>query len=263
MAFITGAASGLGLALAGQYLAAGWQVAAIDCDGAALMRLKDRELAGALTLVCDVTSESALIGARDAVMATWGRIDLLVNNAGVALAGALEACSEADWQWVVEINLLGVVRGCRLFLPLLRAQRSGHIINIASVAALIHPPGMSAYCATKAAVLALSEVLEAELQGSGVGVSVVCPAFFRTGLANTSRTTTPALRRAIEQRVGQAHMDAATVATRIRAGVAAGRFMITTHPLETWLWRLKRVLPHPWYFGLMMWVLRRQFRGVT
>ncbi|MDE3010929.1 MAG: SDR family NAD(P)-dependent oxidoreductase [Pseudomonadota bacterium] len=255
-AFITGAASGLGRELARQYLAAGWRVAVFDCDHAGLAAAWPDADARVLVLPGDVRSEHDLAGARDRVLTEWGRIDLLVNNAGVALAGALEACSADDWEWIVQINLLGVVRGCRLFLPAMRAQRAGHVVNVASMAGLLYPPGMAAYCATKAGVIALSEVLQAELDGSGIGVSVVCPAFFRTGLARTSRTATPELRRVIEHLVGDSTVPAARIAAAIRAGVSHRRFLITTHRRESLVWLCKRLLPQTWFFRLMMRALR-------
>ncbi len=250
--FITGGASGLGFALASQYLQAGWQVAVGDRDAVALVRALDGELAGAFGMVCDVTLDADLERARDAVLARWGSIDLIYNNAGVALAGSLEDGLPGDWQWIIDTNLMGVVRGCRIFAPVLRAQGRGRLVNIASMAGMIHPPGMSAYCATKAAVVALSEVLEIELAGSGVGVSVVCPGFFRTALARHGRASSPVLRQVAERLVGGAAVSADAVATKIRAGVARGHFFILTHRLERGLWWLKRLLPHTWFVRLMI-----------
>src|SRR3546814_13789456 len=114
----------------------------------------------------------------------FGGVDLLFNNAGVAQSGPIDETTMDDWQWIVDINLLGVVRGCRVFTPLMKTQGSGVIVNIASMAGLIHPPQMAAYNTTKAAVVALSETLKAELhrydidrksgvEGKGVSVRVV------------------------------------------------------------------------------------------
>jgi NAD(P)-dependent dehydrogenase (short-subunit alcohol dehydrogenase family) len=256
--FITGGASGLGLALARQFAADGWAVAIGDRDSAALSRVLREDLPAALGMICDVTQEDDLLAARDLLLRRWARIDVVINNAGVAVAGPIEDCSAADWSWIVDTNLLGVARGCRVFTPVLRGQGSGHIVNIASMAALLHPPGMAAYCATKAAVVALSEVMEAELAGSGVAVSVVCPAFFRTGLACTSRASSTALQAAIEQLVAGAAIGADEIATRVRAGLADRRFLILTHPFEQRIWWLKRWLPHPWFHRLMMRAMARE-----
>src|SRR3546814_5641416 len=129
---------------------------------------------------CDVRSEADLITAREQMVKQFGCVDLLFNNAGVAQSGPIDETTMDDWQWIVAINLLGVVRGCRVFTPLMKTQGSGVIVNIASMAGLIHPPQMAAYNTTKAAVVALSETLKAELHRYGIQVSVVCQAFFRT-----------------------------------------------------------------------------------
>ena len=100
----------------------------------------------------------------------WGGLDLLVNNAGVAGGGRIERCSIEDWQWIFDVNLFGVVRGTRAFVPMLKAQGSGRIVNTASLAGLVHPPGMGSYNAVKAAVVAFSETAAHELAPYGVGV---------------------------------------------------------------------------------------------
>lgn len=250
--FITGGASGLGLALARQYLAAGAKVAIGDCDASALARVMRSDLVGALAFQCDVRVEADLLAAAEALLAAWGRIDLVFNNAGVAVAGSIEDTPLGDWQWIVDINLMGVVRGCRVFVPLMRRQGHGRIINISSMAGLLSPPAMSAYCATKAAVVALSEVMQVELHGSGVGVCVVCPAFFRTGLALHSRAVTSDLRATVEQLVSDSPVSADEIAQRVRSGVARRQFLILTHRAEGLIWVLKRVLPQAWFSRLMI-----------
>jgi NAD(P)-dependent dehydrogenase (short-subunit alcohol dehydrogenase family) len=121
------------------------------------------------------------------------RLDVLVNNAGVAGGGRLDVATVDEWRWITEINLFGVVRGCRTFTPLFKRQGSGYIVNTASAAGLIHPPTMSSYNAVKAAVVALSETLQYELAPYGVSTSVVCPSFFRTNLASSLRGADPAV----------------------------------------------------------------------
>ena len=108
-----------------------------------------------------------------------------MNNAGIATGGRIDVESLDEWDRVVDINLMGVVRGCRAFTPLFKRQRSGHIVNTASAAGLVHPPMMSSYNTVKAGVVALSETLSHELHPYGVTVSVVCPSFFRTNLADS------------------------------------------------------------------------------
>jgi short-subunit dehydrogenase len=194
------------------------------------------------------------------MQANWGGADVVVNNAGVAASGAIGELSLDDWQWIVDINLLGVVRGCKAFAPLLKAQRSGHIVNVASMAGLIHPPLMSAYNATKAAVVALSETLKVELANDNVGVSVVCPAFFRTNLTETARAGDADSSRMMNKLVTKARRGADEIAALVYAGIERGDFHILTHKREARIWRLKRLLPYP-MFSRMMLKATRQMMG--
>ncbi len=136
----------------------------------------------------DVRSEDDWAAARDRVAELWGGLDVLVNNAGIAGGGRVDVCTLEEWQRLTDINLFGVVRGTRTFTPMLKAQRSGTIVNIASLAGLVHPPGMAAYNAVKAAVVALSETVGHELAPYGVRCTAVCPSYFRTGLMTSMHT---------------------------------------------------------------------------
>lgn len=257
--FITGGASGLGQALAKCYAAQGWRVCIGDldvercADTVAAVRAAGAEVQA---LRCDVTNEADLASAADWIQQHWGGLDLLINNAGVAQVGRIDDVSIEDWNWIISINLLGVVRGCKAFVPMLRAQGSGHIVNVSSMAGLIHMPSMSAYNATKAAVVALSETLLAELYDDGIGVSVVCPEFFRTNLATGQRASTPALAQLTHKLVERSKYSADWVAGLVVAGVEAGDFHILTHTDAKIAWAAKRALPFTAYFKL----LRRQFK---
>ena len=132
-----------------------------------------------------------------------------MNNAGVAQAGSIETTSIDDWRWIIDINLLGVVRGCRVFTPVLKQQRSGHLVNIASMAGLLDVPFMSSYNATKAAVVSLSETLQNELHATGIGVSVVCPSFFQTNIGESLRADDPGLRKAMSKLLARSAITAA------------------------------------------------------
>jgi short-subunit dehydrogenase len=117
----------------------------------------------------------------------FGRVDLLVNNAGVAVVGGFLETNRKDWQWLVDINLMGVVHGCDSFLPIIiRSGRGGHIVNLSSAAGLLANPQLSAYSATKFAVLGLSEALRMELKPYGVGVTAVCPGIIDTAITQNS-----------------------------------------------------------------------------
>ncbi len=264
--FITGGASGLGRALAERHARAGWRVCIGDLDM--------ERCAGALAairvhspcshaLACDVTREDALQAAADWLQCEWGGVDVVVNNAGVAQMGGIAETSLEDWRWAVDINLLGVVRGCKVLVPLLRARdaggRGGQLVNIASMAGLVHMPQASAYNATKAAVVALSETLQLELEADGIRVSVVCPAFFRTGLAGNMRAANPALEGMTKRLVERARIGADEIADRIFDGMARGDPHILTHPEARRFWRMKRLLPYRLYLALM----RRQLSRVA
>ena len=187
---VTGGASGLGLALATAFLERGDRV--IVTDLAPTDERPSTVPSDARYLRLDVRSEDEWKAARAEVEQIWGGLDVLVNNAGIAQGGRIELLTEQDWQLIVDINLLGVARGCRTFVPMLKGQGRGHIVNTASLAGLVHPPTMTSYTAVKAAVVAISESLRWELEPFGVDVSVLCPSFFRTNLASSLNVSDPA-----------------------------------------------------------------------
>ena len=130
----------------------------------------------------DITSELDWADAARWVQREWGGLDVLVNNAGVAGGGRIDRCPLEEWQAVFDVNLYGAVRGIRAFAPLFKQQGSGRIVNVASLAALVHPAGMASYNAAKAALLALTETVGHELAACGVHAHTVCPSYFRTNL---------------------------------------------------------------------------------
>jgi NAD(P)-dependent dehydrogenase (short-subunit alcohol dehydrogenase family) len=231
---ITGAGSGLGRALAFCFAENGWRVACADIniDSANdTVRLLTEFGVGAMALWVDVADDASVEEMRDEVLAAWDGVDIVINNAGVASAGTVADTSLDDWQWTLNINLMGVVRGCRAFVPVLRKQGEGRIVNIASFAGIANAPHMGAYSASKAGVISLSETLRAELAltARGVKVSVVCPAFFQTNLMAASRAP--------------AKDSADDVAANIYRGALRGDFMIFPTKAETLRWRIKRFLP--------------------
>ncbi len=252
--FITGGASGLGRALAESYSRAGWRVCIGDLNEA-----RGTETAAALAalgpeghfLRCDVTRDGDLEAAARWLEESWGGVDVVVNNAGVAVSGGVADVSLADWQWAVDVNLLGVVRGCRVFTPVLRRQGGGHLVNIASMAGLVHPPMMSAYNATKAAVVALSETLRLELAGDRILVTVVCPGFFRTNLAESLRASDPAIEGVTRALVVRSRRSAPEIAELVRRGVERGQTHVLTHADGRAAWMLKRFLPFPLYLKFL------------
>jgi NAD(P)-dependent dehydrogenase (short-subunit alcohol dehydrogenase family) len=260
--FVTGGASGLGRAIAERWARAGWRVAIGDVNearGAETLAALRASGAEAEFLRCDVTVEADLVAARDALEARWGGVDVVVNNAGVAMAGAIDEVTLEDWRWIVEVNLLGVVAGCRVFTPLFRRQGRGHFVNVASMAALLDAPTMSAYNATKAAVLSLSETLQVELAGDGIGVTVVCPSFFRTNLAENFRSPDPRLRAVTERLLERRGPTAADIAEDVFRGVRRGTFVVLPHAEGRWALWMKRLLPRRLWVRMMTAQARAMF----
>lgn len=224
---VTGAGSGLGLAVARRFSRAGWRVLLSDVDAEAAAGAS-KELGGA-SLRLDVTSDDDWAAARDWCEREWGGLDVLVNNAGVAAGGRFEKISIADWDWIWEINVKGVVRGCRTFTPDFKARRSGHLVNVASLAAIMNLPAMSSYNVTKAAVLSLSETLRLELEPYGVHTTAVCPGFVRTNLETRLRSPDPAIATLMQRLMASAKVTADDVAEQVFDAVARKRFLVLTH----------------------------------
>jgi NAD(P)-dependent dehydrogenase (short-subunit alcohol dehydrogenase family) len=248
--FITGGASGLGKALAERYARAGWRVCIGDIHverGAETVAHLAALHADAHFVRCDVTQEAELASAAAWLEQTWGGVDVVVNNAGVAVSGGIDEVPLTDWQWIVDINLMGVVRGCRVFTPLLRRGGGGALVNIASMAGLVSPPLTTAYCATKAAVVALSESLRLELEADRIQVSVVCPAFFRTNLTESLRAGSPGVARLTRHLVEKARHDATEIADLVYQGVSRGDLYVLTHAEGRHAWWMKRFLPSRLY----------------
>jgi len=188
-AIITGAASGIGRAIAHSLARRGCHLALADVNEAGLRETASSAASG-VRITChrlDVGDAQAIAVAPGIVRAEHGGIDLLVNNAGVALGGTFEQISAADFEWLIAINFFGVVRMTRAFLPLLRASDDARIVNISSIFGIIAPPGQTAYSASKFAVRGFSEALRNELEGTSVGVSVVHPGGVATSIARNAR----------------------------------------------------------------------------
>jgi len=261
--FITGGASGLGREIALRWAREGAHVCIGDLNverGNAVAAEIAKAGGIALFIPCDVTKTEDLQNVADRLLREWGGVDIVVNNAGVATSGTLESESLEQWQWILNINLLGVVRGCQVFAPLFRAQKSGHFINIASMAGLLHPPGMGSYNASKAAVVALSETLRLELAPDNIGVSVVCPSFFQTNLIESLRSADPNAALVIQKLFRKARITAAEIADKIFFAVPAGRFLVLPHADDRKAHLIKRLMPTSMYLNWMMKITRKSFR---
>ena len=191
VAFITGGASGMGLAMARSFAAAGMKVAIADVEQTALDRVKaefDASNAEVITLRVDVTDRAAMEAAADATEAAFDKVHVLVNNAGVAVGGSLDQMSYEDWDWVMGVNLDGVVNGLQAFLQRIKAHgEGGHVVNTASLAGHFAIPGLGIYTATKYAVVGISETLRADLKQHNIGVSVLCPGVVNTNIFDSGR----------------------------------------------------------------------------
>ncbi|MEE2731174.1 SDR family oxidoreductase [Ketobacter sp.] len=263
---ITGGASGLGKAMALRYARAGWGVAIADLNDergeSTLQELND--LCGdACYHHVDVRDAGAIEGWRDAILQRWGHINVVINNAGIASHGGIAESSLEDWDFTIDINLMGVVRGCKFFSQTMKQQGYGHIVNIASMAGLIHSPEMNSYNATKAAVVALSETMQFELAPFGIGVTVVCPGFFQTNLAESTRSPDSHAQAHVSKMLATSDITADDIADQVFNAVDSNQFMLLPHKSyrNTWYW--KRFMPSLYnnkmgQYGAKLAAMRRQ-----
>ena len=244
VAVITGAASGFGRELAIACANEGMRLALTDIDeknlqGTADLLPSDTHV---LTMKCDVAQAEQVEQLAVATYARFGAAHLLFNNAGVLVGGPLWTTTAQDWAWMIGINVMGVAHGIRSFVPRMLAQKDQcHIVNTASVAGLLSVPGNGIYCATKHAVVTMSECLQLELQeeNASIGVSVLCPAFVPTGIADAGRNRpaeladTNPLKEKYEAQVRKAtqagRLSAADIARITLEAVQENRFYILPH----------------------------------
>ncbi len=246
-AVVTGAGRGLGRALALALARRGGRVVVSDIEreGAEETARLVREAGGeAHVVLCDVRERSAVFALAEAAEARLGAVDLVCNNAGVAVAGPFEEVSNEDWRWVVDINLMGVVYGCQAFAPGMLARRSGFILNVASAAGIVSTPRMAPYNTTKAAVVALSETLHAELHDRNIAVSVLCPTFFETGIMEASRGPMSAREKGKASKAMRlSKVQAPDVARAALDGLERGELYVLPMRDARVFWRLKRTQP--------------------
>ncbi len=251
VAVVTGAASGIGRAMADRFATEGMKVVLADVERPVLQGAAD-EMASAGFDVLAVPTDVSVAAEVDALAATtlahYGDVHLVCNNAGVGSRGLpIAELPPADFEWVIAVNLFGVVHGLQAFLPRLRANDHGHIVNTASVAGLVPLPRMGPYNASKAAVVALSETLrfELEAEGSHVGVSVLCPSWTRTNISTWDRNRPERFAYTIETdklaeiadykarrraQLATLALEPADVAAQVLDAVKANRFYVLTHP---------------------------------
>lgn len=253
---ITGAGSGIGRATALRLAEQGARLMLCDLNREAVERTAT--MASALgataeTHVVDVSDWDDMQALATKVHKQHGALDILVNNAGVGLGGDFLSTTIEDWQWVIGINLMGVVHGCKLFAPAMVENRAGHIVNVASAAGYYAAPDMTAYSASKHAVMGLSEALRAELAVHGIGVSAICPGIINTNIVASGRMrgSTGASQDKIAALYRRRNYGPEHVAAAIADAIRHNRAVTPVSP-EAWLlYGAKRLAP-----GLLDWMGR-------
>ena len=247
-AFVTGGASGIGFALGRAFAEAGMKVMLADIEAdalaAAVKSLHDfgPNIRG---VACDVADPLSVERAAKAACEAFGNVHVVCNNAGVAAAGGIDNISLDNWRWVLDVNLMGVLHGIRTFLPHLRGHgEGGHIVNTASMAGMNGGLGFSPYVASKFAVVGISEGLATQLKPLGIGVTVLCPGYVRTRIAESARNrpqrygatqtpdpTSPAglLIAQIAERL-QSGLEPSDVAARVLTAIREQELYVFTHP---------------------------------
>lgn len=244
---VTGGGSGLGRAFAKHFAGKNGQVliADVDASGAeATKALVESMGAKAYTRVCDVAKPDEVESLAKYAEETMGGADVVINNAGVAVAGLIGEIPLKDWEWITGINLWGVVYGCHFFTPMMKRQGSGHFINVASLAAVAQAPGMGPYNVTKAAVVALTETLAAELKDHGIGATVLCPSFFKTNIMKNGRVTNMNQANGLaEKLMARSRIQADDVAAYAVKKAEKGEIYALPHPEGRLTWGIKRLAP--------------------
>jgi NADP-dependent 3-hydroxy acid dehydrogenase YdfG len=244
-AFITGAASGLGKAIAKELAVDGWNIgmADIDMENLELAAAEINELGGkALVYELNVADKIQYKKVAEQFLADMGGIDLLFNNAGVGDGGNFEDYALDNYEWMININQLGVVYGCCYFIPTMKKQQSGHILNTASAAAISCAPTMGAYNMTKAAVVAISETLYSELMDHHIQVSSIQPTYFKTNISESSRGGT-VIKKITQSFIDRSGLEADAVAKEILIRAGKKELYIILPEAARKMWRLKRMAP--------------------
>jgi NAD(P)-dependent dehydrogenase (short-subunit alcohol dehydrogenase family) len=245
VAVITGGGGGIGRALAHAFAKRGMKIVIADVEAGPLestARELREQRAEVTPVILDVRDRDAMRKLAEDVFAKYGNAHVLCNNAGVGRGGFIHELSLEDWDWVLDVNLRGVVYGIHHFLPrMLEGGEPCHIVNTASLAGLVANAGLGPYNATKYAVVAISETLAAECTGTNVGVSVLCPAWVSTRIMESERNAPPDLPLSVPsplseamaeevKRLVAAGMDPTHVAERTIAAIESGSLYVLTHP---------------------------------
>jgi len=247
---ITGGGSGLGRRLALDFSKLGWRIALCDIDlerceeTARLMPERNQSIA----VKCDVTKPQEIQSLADTILAKWGSVDIIINNAGVPVVGFMEKVSLDDWKFEIDIMLMSVVYGCRTFIPVFKKQGWGHIVNIASLAGIVSLPEMSPYNATKAGVISLSETLRVELRRSNIGVTVVCPTFFKSNLLEKFRYTDKRQLKMADSFFNRFSFSTTeNISANIISAIKKNKLFVLQQPDSKFYWYIKRLMPNTFH----------------
>jgi len=222
-AFVTGGASGIGLAMAEAFGREGMNVMLADIEAGALSKAVDELRAKQVRaegVLADAGSRESIRAAALQTLAKFGKVHVVCNNAGVATGGLFGTVPEKDWDWIIDVNLKGVVYGMEVFEPLIESHgEGGHFVNTASMAGMISPPTMEPYCATKFAVVAMSEGWAGQLAAKNIGVSILCPGFVQTRIHESRRNRPDAY--GPDQRQARSEVELVSAAA-VQGGIPVG-----------------------------------------
>ncbi len=252
-AVVTGAGSGFGRAVALELADRGARVLCTDVNeeaAAETVELLARRGGAGHVMKVDVRSADEVGAMHEKARSLYGGTDVLVNNAGLAVVGELGKIPVADWQYQVEVNLMGVIWGCHHFAPQMKAEGGGYILNVASAAGIATAPLMGPYNVTKAGVIALSETLYVELGAHHVHVSALCPTFFRTNIHKDTRAYGMGTDKRTDKLVTEAKWSAEEIAKIAVRDLLKGRLYIIPQTDAKVIWRLKRALGQGFYSGM-------------
>ncbi|MFN3198648.1 MAG: SDR family NAD(P)-dependent oxidoreductase [Bradymonadia bacterium] len=243
---ITGAGSGLGRALAEAFATRGAWIGLTDIKNDGLMEvaaLVKRKGGLPWTRICDVADADQMLALADDAFERMSGVDVLINNAGVAVGGPIGQATLQDWRWVMDINLWGVIHGCHAFVPRMLEQPHSWVLNVSSAAGLLAPAKMAPYNVTKAGVVSLTETLAAEAWRDGLTATVLCPTFFETNLLDSARGNTEKTRNTIARMMKHAKVQAPDVAEAAIEAMSRGQLYALPMQDGRRAWRLKRMIP--------------------
>jgi NAD(P)-dependent dehydrogenase (short-subunit alcohol dehydrogenase family) len=245
-AIITGAACGLGRSLSLALAEEGWRIGIVDInddDSNATLGEVRRKGGDGEIFCCDVSDLSQVEAMIDHFFTVWGSIDLMVNNAGVATVGDVGSMPINEWTRLINIDLFGVIHGCHVIIPKMKRQGYGYIVNTASAGGVASLPSMSVYNVCKAGVISLSETLKVELAPFNIGVSVICPTFFKSNLINSFNCSNHPFFETTKTGFQKTTITCDMIAHRVIKSLKKGEFYIFPQANAKQVWFTKRLAP--------------------